>query len=71
MVLAPVPLPDSHYKSLPMPGPIIIPMPAPEPKFLDNEYVKGASGAAVGWAVKNFCDWIWGFIKGLFKRKTE
>jgi hypothetical protein len=70
-----VPPSGGGWKSLPMPGPIIIPMPEPEPslftKFTENTYVKGAPGLAVGWVVKGLCDWIWGLLKSLFKRKTE
>jgi len=38
-------------------------------KVINNEYVKGAFGAVVGWVIKNICDFLWGLIKSFRRDK--
>ena len=62
--------PPDVYKSDPP-----TPRPAPAPEVITitskseyNDYVKGAAGTAVGWAVKEICAWLLGLMRILFRR---
>ena len=70
--------PPDVYKSDPPPQkPVVVyvPTPKPEPDVITitskseyNDYVKGAAGTAVGWAVKEICAWLLGLMRILFRR---
>jgi hypothetical protein len=69
--------PDVYKKDPPPPKPVVVYIPAPKPepdvvtitsKSEYSDYVKGAAGTAVGWAVKEICAFLFGLMKGLFKR---
>ena len=70
--------PPDVYKSDPPPQkPVVVyvPTPKPEPDVITitskseySDYVKGAAGTAVGWAVKEICTWLLGLMRILFRR---
>ena len=69
--------PDVYKSDPPPPKPVIVyvPTPKPEPDVITitskseySDYVKGAAGTAVGWAVKEICAWLLGLAKILFRR---
>jgi hypothetical protein len=63
----------SYYKSSPLgkTPPVIAEIIPPEKEIekiqsiVNNEYFKGISGAAIGWAVKGMCEWVFNSIRKL------
>jgi hypothetical protein len=64
------PAPDVYKSDPPAPRPLAAPEVVVITSKLEyNEYVKGAGGAAVGWAVKEICAWFFGLAKSLLRRR--
>jgi hypothetical protein len=64
---------DENYFGLPPPGDFKAVIP-PRTSFIQvqyNEYIKAVSGAAIGWVVKEICQFLFSNLKNLFRKTKE